>query len=150
MASAIVVALAVAAALAVAILVYRAGERRGPHLEALASGEVSVESLPEAVQLRLASVRHRAGLANALRKAAKDAAKVRRTKIIPNPAVNPYMNPAVRDEILRVADLIVVPTTTARAVAMAEVMLGDGRSPLYGESGRDLLAALAAISDASS
>jgi hypothetical protein len=149
-ASVIVVALAVAAALAVAILVYRANAQRAPYLEALANGEVSVESLPEDVQLRLASVRHRAGLANALRKAAKDAAKVRRTKMMPNPAVNPYMDPQVRDEMRRVADLLTEPTTSSRAVAMAEVMLGDGRSPLYGESEADLFAALAAISDASS
>lgn len=140
--STLVVLAAVGAMVLVGITVYRRQGSRTPHLRALADGEITVESLPEALQRRLASPRHRSALAGTLRKTAKDAAKVAKKRMLPNPPVTYHFKEHVRDEISRVADLVESPDTSPRAIALTELLLSDGSSPFYGENEAALVDAL--------
>jgi hypothetical protein len=137
--SAIVVLGAVALMSLCGITVYRRQRGRTPHLQALVDGEVTVESLPDAIQRRLADPRHRAALAGTLRKTAKDAAKVAKRRTLPNPPVTYFFEEHVRDEIAGIADLVEQPETSPRAIALTELLLSDGASPFYGEDEAGLL-----------
>ena len=117
----------------VGITVYRRQERRAPYLRALADGEMTVDEVPADMQKALASPKHRAALATSLRKIARDAAKTPRRRMIPNPPVTHYFREGVRNQISDIADLIERPETPPEAVALAELLLGDGSSPFYGE-----------------
>jgi hypothetical protein len=44
-----------------------------------------------------------------------------------------YFEPNVRHQISEVADLLERPETPPEAVALAELLLGDGSSPFYGD-----------------
>ena len=125
-----------------AVTVFRRQKSRTPHLQALVNGEVTIESLPEPVQRRLASPRHRAALAGTLRKTAKDAAKVAKKRMLPNPPVTYFFEEHVRNQIVRVADLIEQPETSPRAVALTEILLSDGSSAFYGGDEAALVDAL--------
>ena len=124
------------------ITVYRRQRGRTPHLQALVDGEITVESLPDAVQRRLSSPRHRAALAGTLRKTAKDAARVAKKRMLPNPPVTYFFDDHVRQQIMRVAELVEEPDTSPRAIALTELLLSDGSSPFYGESEAALVDAL--------
>ena len=121
------------------ITVYRRQQRREPYLRALAAGEITVDELPTRVRESLDDPKHRAGLAGTLRKIARDAAKVPRRRMLPNPPVTWYFREGVRNQIADLADVIERPETPARAVALAEVLLGDGESPFYGDAEEPLL-----------
>lgn len=130
------------------LTVYRRQLNRTPHLQALVDGDITVDGLPEAVQKRLNSPRHRSALAGTLRKTAKDARKVAKRKTLPNPPVTYHFEEHVRDQISGIADLVEQPETSPRAVALTELLLADGTSPFYGESEADLLEVLGQIRDA--
>lgn len=140
--STLVVLAAVGALVLGGITVYRRQGGRTPHLQALADGEITVESLPEALQRRLASPRHRSALAGVLRKTAKDAAKVAKKRMLPNPPVTYFFEEHVRDEIARVADLVESPDTSPQAIALTELLVSDGSSPFYGQNEASLVAVL--------
>ncbi len=139
---------AIAVMIVAGIAIYRRQSGRTPHLQALVAGEVTVESLPEALQKRLTSPKHRSALAGTLRKTAKDAAKVARRKTLPNPPVTYFFKEHVRMQISGIADLVENPDTSPRAVALTELLLADGASPFYGESEADLLDVLSQIREA--
>jgi hypothetical protein len=143
-----VVLAAVAIMVLAGLTVYRKQGNRTPHLQALVAGDVTVEELPEALQKRLTSPRHRSALAGTLRKTAKDARKVAKRKTLPNPPVTYHFEEHVRDQISGVADLMEQPETSPRAVALTELLLADGTSPFYGESEADLLDVLGQIREA--
>jgi hypothetical protein len=130
------------------ITIYRRQGSRTPHLQALAAGDVPLEALPESLQKRLTSPRHRSALAGTLRKTAKDARKVAKRKTLPNPPVTYHFEEHVRDQISDIADLIEQPETSPRAVALTELLLADGTSPFYGESEADLVDVLSQIREA--
>ena len=130
------------------ITIYRRQGSRTPHLQALVAGDVTVESLPESLQRRLNSPRHRRALAGTLRKTAKDARKVAKRKTLPNPPVTYHFEEHVRDQISDIADLVEQPETSPRAVALTELLLADGTSPFYGESEADLAHVLSQIREA--
>ncbi len=134
-----VVLAAVAIMVLAGITVYRRQGSRTPHLQALVAGDITAESLPDGLQKRLSSPRHRRALAGTLRKTAKDARKVARRKTLPNPPVTYFFEEHVRDQISGIADLMEDPATSPRAVALTELLLADGTSPFYGESEADLL-----------
>ena len=143
-----VVLAAVAIMVLAGLTVYRRQGNRTPHMQALVAGDVTVEELPEALQKRLKSPRHRSALAGTLRKTAKDARKVAKRKTLPNPPVTYHFEEHVRDEISGIADLMEQPKTSPRAVALTELLLADGTSPFYGESEADLLDVLSQIREA--
>jgi hypothetical protein len=130
------------------ITVYRRQRSRTPHLQALVEGQVTIDALPEDVQKRLHSPRHRSALAGTLRKTAKDASKRAKRKTLPNPPVTYFFEEHVRDQISGIADLVEKPETSPRAVALTELLLADGESPFYGENEADLLDALGRIREA--
>lgn len=130
------------------ITVYQRQRSRTPHLRALVDGDVTVESLPEALQKRLNSPKHRSALAGTLRKTAKDASRVAKRKTLPNPPVTYFFEEHVRTQISGIADLVENPGTSPRAVALAELLLADGESPFYGESEAALLDVLGQIREA--
>jgi hypothetical protein len=117
----------------VGITVYRRQERSAPYLRALAEGEMTVDEVPPKMQRSLADPKHRAALAATMRKIARDAARDPRRRLIPNPPVTWHFPPNVRHQISEVADLLERPETPPEAVALAELLLGDGHSPFYGE-----------------
>jgi hypothetical protein len=121
------------------ISVYRRQQRREPYLRALAAGEVTVDEVPARVRDSLESPKHRAALAGSLRKISRDAAKVPRRRMLPNPPVTWYFREPIRAQISDLADLIERPETPAKAVALAEVLLADGESPFYGDAEEPLL-----------
>jgi len=49
------------------------------------------------------------------------------------PPVTSYFPAEVRQEISDVADLIERPETPPDAIALAEILIGDGHSPFYGD-----------------
>jgi hypothetical protein len=112
---------------------YRRQESRTPHLRALTEHEVTIDELPPGVQKALADPKHRAALATSMRKIARDAARAPRRKIIAPPPVTHYFPAEVRQEISDVADLIERPETPPEAIALAEILIGDGHSPFYGD-----------------
>jgi hypothetical protein len=117
----------------IGIRVYRREEGRAPYLRQLADGEITVDEVPPSLQKALASPKHRAALASTLRKIARDAAKTPRRRIIPNTPLTHHFREGVRSQISDVADLIERPEAPPEAVALAELLLGDGASPFYGE-----------------
>jgi hypothetical protein len=117
----------------IGITVYRRQTRSAPYLLALAEGEITIDEVPPKMQRSLADPKHRAALATTLRKIARDAARSPRRRLIPNPPVTWYFEENVRRQIADVADLIERPETPPEAVALAELLLGDGSSPFYGE-----------------
>jgi hypothetical protein len=123
----------------VGITVYRRQERRAPYLRALADGEITVDEVPKDMQKALADPKHRAALATSLRKISRDAARSPRRRLIPSPPVTWYFREGVRNQISDVADLIERPETPPEAVALAELLLGDGSSPFYGEKEEPLV-----------
>ncbi len=123
----------------VGITVYRRQESRAPYLRALADGEITVDEAPADLQKALADPKHRAALATSLRKIARDAARAPRRRMIPNPPVTWYFREGVRTQISDIADLIERPDTPPQAVALAELLLGDGSSPFYGENEEPLV-----------
>jgi hypothetical protein len=143
--SAIAVVAALGAIALIGIAIFRRSESRTPHLQALVDGQVTLEMLPESIQRRLADPKHRAALAGTLRKTAKDAAKVPKRRMLPNPPVTWFFREGVRNQITSVADLIEQPETAPEAVALTEMLLADGASPFYGEDEAALVAALGDI-----
>ena len=123
----------------IGLTVYRRQEQRTPYLRALAAGEVTIDEVPARLRERLESPKHRAALAGTLRKIARDAAKVPRRKMLPNPPVTWYFREGVRNQISDLADVIERPETPAQAVALAEVLLSDGESPFYGDAEEPLV-----------
>lgn len=112
---------------------YRRQENRLPYLRALMEHEVTVDELPAGVQKALADPKHRAALATSLRKIARDASRVPRRRLMAAPPVTSYFPAEVRQEISDVADLIERPETPPDAIALAEILIGDGHSPFYGD-----------------
>jgi hypothetical protein len=135
----IVSAVLVALVAWVGITVYRRQERRAPYLRALAEHEITIDEVPRDMQKALVDPKHRAALASTLRKISRDAARSPKRRMIPNPPVTWYFREGVRNQIADVADLIERPETPPEAVALAELLLGDGASPFYGEHEEPLL-----------
>jgi hypothetical protein len=123
----------VVAIAAVGYAAYRRQENRTPYLRALTEHEVTVDALPASVQKALADPKHRAALATSLRKIARDAARPPRRRMVAAPPVTfSFPEPVVR-QIREIADLIERPETPPEAIALAEILIGDGHSPFYGD-----------------
>jgi hypothetical protein len=129
----LIVAAVVAIAGAIVVKV-RADMRTARSVTAIARGEIPAEAAPLRVQARLASRRHRQGLAGALRRSAGDAARYPRRRLISPPPLVLHFEPETRERLLHLAELIESDEhLPARGVAMTEEFVTNPASPLFGE-----------------
>jgi hypothetical protein len=104
-------------------------------VSAVARGQLEPAAAPAYVQARLASSRHRSGLGKALRRIAGDAARNPRRRMVSPPPLVLHFQPETRDRIRHLAEVLETSgPLPPRGVAMAEQLITDPASPLFGES----------------
>jgi hypothetical protein len=137
-AGSVVVAVVVAIAASIVIKI-RADMVTSKAVTAVSRGDLEPEAAPVYVQARLASARHRNGLGKALRRIAGDAARYPRKRMISPPPLVLHFEPETRDRLRELAEVLESPEPLAlRGVAMAEELVTNPVSPLFGESDEDV------------
>ena len=130
----VIVAMVVAVAVCVPLKI-RADLTTAKTVTAIARGTVEAEAAPQHVRARLASTRHRDGLGKAVRRIAGDAARYPRKRMISPPPLVLHFEPETRDQLRHLAEVLESPEPLPlRGVAMAEELVTNPTSPLFGES----------------
>ena len=132
--------MAVVVLIAAAIVIkIRADTATAKSVSAVARGSLEPAEAPVYVQARLASRRHRRGLGKALRRIAGDAARYPRKRMVSPPPLVLHFEPETRDRLRHLAEVLEsAEPLTPRGVAMAENLITDPASPLFGESDADV------------
>jgi hypothetical protein len=134
------------AALGVIVVKVRADVATSRLVTAVALGEIAAAEAPDHIQARLESRQHRARLAGAIRRSAKDAARRPRPRLITARPLVLHFEAETRARLVELADLLDGDgDLPRRGVAMAERLVTEPTSPLFGESDADLERALGRV-----